>query len=216
MPSQVRRWLPWAVALASLTLWAATAGWRLRPTEGAALAGVSGQDVTAASVSAGTGSQTTAETTFHVEIGARTGVTASPECEPSNSSSSAALEDQGDQPAAPAAPASQGATPTAAPPADLEAAQATFRLCGVADEAAERAIEQLIAGHGFSATLASRPDGCADLTIDVAPQPSGGVSTGRQSTSLNVSAGPAEARRRIAIQIVSEDGVTQVSLGSDG
>jgi hypothetical protein len=103
------------------------------------------------------------------------------------------------------APAAPGGSPSSSP------LQATFRLCGGADVAAARAIEQLIAGRGFSAHLTGRPDGCADLAIDVA---AAGGGAGRQSTNLSVSSGSTNNApgRRVAVQIVSENGTTQVSL----
>ncbi len=101
------------------------------------------------------------------------------------------------------------------PAPDPAALQATFRLCGTPDPQTERALEQLIAGRGFSARLVSRPDGCADLTVKVPPQPAG-VTTGRASSRLVVSTGggPAGPGRTISVQIVSENGATRVSIGA--
>jgi hypothetical protein len=92
--------------------------------------------------------------------------------------------------------------------------QAAFRLCEGASAQAARSIEQLIAGRGFSARLSSREDGCAELLIEV--RPSGSVApSGRQSTNLSVSAGATggETPPRINVQIVSENGATQVTIG---
>ncbi len=86
----------------------------------------------------------------------------------------------------------------------------TFRLCGTADPTTERAIEQLIAGRSYSASLVSRPDGCADLTITVSPHASPGSAGGRQSTSLTTSLGSGS---QVTVQIVSEQGATQVRIG---
>jgi len=82
----------------------------------------------------------------------------------------------------------------------------TYHICG-ADSGAERAIEQLVAGRGFSATLTARGDGCADLTV----HPSGQVSNGSSSSNLSVSLG---SGRTLSIQIVSEQGATRASITS--
>jgi len=94
--------------------------------------------------------------------------------------------------------------------------EATFRLCGSADPQAERAIEQLVAGRNFRARLTSRPDGCADLTISVSTQPASGSLAGRQSTSMNVSAGSTTGApaRSISVHIVTENGVTRATIGA--
>jgi hypothetical protein len=88
--------------------------------------------------------------------------------------------------------------------------QATFRLCGGADAATARAIEQLVAGRGFSARLTGRADGCVDLAIAV--QPSSG--SGKQSSTLSVAGGSTNGApgQRVAVQIVSENGATQVTI----
>jgi hypothetical protein len=71
----------------------------------------------------------------------------------------------------------------------------------------------LVAGRGFSARLVSQPDGCADLTIDVnASAPA--LTTGRASSNLSVASGAQgdNAGRRVAVQIVSENGQTHASI----
>jgi hypothetical protein len=92
------------------------------------------------------------------------------------------------------------------------ALQATYRLCGAPDPQTRQSIEQLIGGRGFSARLASRPDGCADLTISVNPDQAA-RSTGSQSVSLSVGLGGSQT---ISIQIVSENGATRVTTGPGG
>jgi hypothetical protein len=103
-----------------------------------------------------------------------------------------------------------GAVAPPSPNAQPNAAE-TFRLCGGSDPATARAIEQFIAGRGFSARLVSRSDGCADLTITVSPGPVN-PSSGRQSSHLSVSAGGGNGPP-ISIQIVSQNGVTHVVTG---
>jgi hypothetical protein len=121
-----------------------------------------------------------------------------------------------------AAPTStDDATSEAAPQSDSEGSpgsEAAFRLCGGPDPAAEQAIERFIAGRGFRARLVSRGDSCADLTITVSPRSSAGSFVGRQSTLLTVSAG---STGLISIQIVTENGVTKATIngtapGSEG
>jgi hypothetical protein len=91
----------------------------------------------------------------------------------------------------------------------------SFRLCGGADAQVASSLEQFIAGRSFSARLISRPDGCADLSVDVAAL--GGPATSRQSSTLSVSSGaPATTTgsgQRISVQIVSENGTTHVTVG---
>jgi hypothetical protein len=111
--------------------------------------------------------------------------------------------------AAPAATPGPTSTPASAP--SQSPLHGSFRLCGATDPQTERAIEQLIAGRGFSAQLVTRSDGCADLTIDVSPA-SGAATSGRQSTSLTVSSGA--PGRTISVRIASENGATRVSLGA--
>jgi hypothetical protein len=82
--------------------------------------------------------------------------------------------------------------------------QGTFHVCG-SDPQTAQAIEQLIAGNGFSATLSARGDGCADLGIRVNP----GIGNGSSSTNLSVSLG---AGRNLVVQITSEQGATHVNI----
>ncbi len=95
-----------------------------------------------------------------------------------------------------------------ATPDTATASAATYRLCGGGDPQVESSIAQLVAGRSFSASLVTQPDGCASLTVRVAPQST--ASTGRQSTALTVSA---DNGRVVSVQIVSENGATQVTLG---
>lgn len=101
------------------------------------------------------------------------------------------------------------------PPADPAAGEATFHLTGGPDPQTEQAIAQLINGRNFRARLVSRQDGTADLTITVLPQPAGSV-TGRQSVSLTTSAGSTSGgtAQKVSIQIVTENGITHVSIGA--
>jgi hypothetical protein len=80
----------------------------------------------------------------------------------------------------------------------------TFHICG-SDPNIETAIEQLIGGRGFSASLASHGDGCADLTI----RPTSANTSGSASSNLSVSLG---SGRNLSIQIVSEQGATRASI----
>ena len=113
-------------------------------------------------------------------------------------------------PPVPPAPASGNVAP-APPSANPSGLQQTFSLCGTSSASpTERAIEQFIAGRSYSATLVSRSDGCADLTITVSPGSSFG-SNGQQSTNLSVASGSGGT---ISIQIVSQNGATHVTIGS--
>ena len=111
-----------------------------------------------------------------------------------------------------AALAQPGAAAVGQPPAPAAASsdlQASFRLCGASDAPTARAVEQLIAGRSFSASLNGRSaDSCADLAIHVSPQAAG---TGSQTVSLSVSAG--SPARPITVQITSDNGVTHASIG---
>ena len=95
------------------------------------------------------------------------------------------------------------------PPAPITPAVATgqpgtFHICG-ADPNIETSIQQLIGGRGFSATLASHGDGCADLTI----RPTSEVASGSSSSNLSVSLG---SGRNLTIQIVSAQGATRANI----
>ena len=98
---------------------------------------------------------------------------------------------------------------TPAPQVDTSSAASTgaFHLCG-ADPQAASAIEQLIGGHGFSASLSARGDGCADLTIQTNPQSVGGSA----SSHLVVSLGSGHS---LDLQITSQGGATHVSIAED-
>jgi hypothetical protein len=100
----------------------------------------------------------------------------------------------------------QPAPPVIVAPPIAPGQEGNFHLCGT-DAQAAQAIEQLIAGRGFSARLTSRGEGCADLNIKVT-SPDG--TSGRASSNLSVSLG---AGRGLSIQIVSEGGVTHASIG---
>jgi hypothetical protein len=106
----------------------------------------------------------------------------------------------------PAAVAPPPPPPPPMPDTTTTAQQGTFSLCGP-DAATEDAIEQLIAGRGFSATLVSTGNGCAQLTLRVSPQ----VSSGTASSNLSVSLG---SGRQLTIAIVSEGGATRASIGA--
>lgn len=93
-------------------------------------------------------------------------------------------------------------TPEAAPAAAAQ--QGSFRICG-SDPQTAHAVEQLIAGRGFSASLTAHGDGCADLTIRVSP----GAVSGSSSSNLSVSLA---SGRNLNIQISSEQGVTHASI----
>jgi hypothetical protein len=82
----------------------------------------------------------------------------------------------------------------------------TFHICGP-DPQTERAIEQLVAGRGFSSTLSARGDGCADLIV----RPTGQVGSGSSSSNVSVSLG---SGRTLSIRIVSDQGATHVSITS--
>jgi hypothetical protein len=119
-------------------------------------------------------------------------------------------------PAAPTAPDDAGLAPWPISTAGTSPAGAptTFHLCPPADPEIQQAIAQLVAGHGYTASLAASPDGCANLTVFVAPTPA--TSNGSQSTSMSVSTGSqsGSARQVIAVKITSDNGETRVSVGS--
>jgi hypothetical protein len=116
----------------------------------------------------------------------------------------------GDSVPCPAGPAAvTPSTAAAAPGPDLSSGgptqEGSFHLCGP-DAQVARAIEQLVAGRGFSASLSTRGDGCADLNIKTTSP----ASNGRASSMLKVSLGSGQS---LSIQIVSEDGATHASIG---
>ena len=99
-------------------------------------------------------------------------------------------------PAAPGAPAVSSDAAT----------QGTFHLCGP-DTNTAQAIEQLISGRSFSASLTTTADGCADLIVR-ATSP---VGNGSASSRLSVSLGSGQS---LQIQITSQSGATHVSIGA--
>jgi hypothetical protein len=109
-------------------------------------------------------------------------------------------------PCLPIPSAIQTMTPLFSPTPEPGAQTGTFRLCGGDQQATARAIEQLIGGHGFSASLSSQGDGCAELNINVSSQPSGGTSASKMNVSLG-------SGTTLSIEIVSERGGTRVSIG---
>jgi len=68
-----------------------------------------------------------------------------------------------------------------------------------------QAIQDVIGGHGFSTTLRSTGDGCADLTV----RPSAGSVSGTASSKVSVGLGDG---RTLLIDIVSEQGGTTASI----
>jgi hypothetical protein len=106
----------------------------------------------------------------------------------------------------PALPGAMTQPPLPVPAAPASVAQeGTFRLCGPDGQAAA-AIEKLIAGRSFNASLTTHGDGCADLTIRTTSVASTG---GKASSTLNVSLGMGQ---QLSIQIVSEGGATHVTI----
>jgi len=96
-------------------------------------------------------------------------------------------------------------TPTAT--LGTTATSGSFHVCG-ADAQTAQAIEQLIGGRGFTSSLTSHGDGCADLTITTYP----GASTGSTSSTVSVSVG---GGRRLTISIASMQGVPHVTMSED-
>ena len=94
--------------------------------------------------------------------------------------------------------------PTPVTPNVASGQAGTFHICGP-DPQAERAIEQLVAGRGFSSTLSAGGDGCAELII----RPSGQVGSGSNSSNVSVSLGSGQS---LSIQIVSDQGATHASI----
>lgn len=217
MSFQLGRRLPWAITLAALLLWAmAPGGWGRAVLEGAALPGWSysaGSSASADTLDDSTADQGAAGGSvqvgsIHVE-GLPDGLKSALECEPTR----AVPERPAVVPTPLPWPPSPVLVPQVPTPVPSGAGQATFRLCG-ADGQAARAIEQLIAGRSFSATLVGLRDGCADLTISVAGAAAGAPATGRQSTNLTI--GGSGGAQSIAVRIVSENGTTQASIAPAG
>lgn len=170
----------WSVALAALALWATSA----QATFGQVMAG-------AARVLAQTQTEVTTTTTLDTTV--------------DNSTTDPLMV--GTEP--PCLPIPQAPAPSTMlnPPAPDSAgsAQTMFRICGP-DAATERAIEALIAGRGFNATLSARGDGCAELTI----RPSGVQNSGSSSSRMSVSIG---AGQTLTINIQSAQGATHATIG---
>jgi hypothetical protein len=179
--------LAWSIAIASLALWAASA-----PLS-------SGQTLPfAARLLQQTTDQTTSTTSLE---------TADNQTTATQSDNAVLAQDTTTCPAPPGA-MTQPPAPEPAPPvaSASSATEGTFQLCGPDDKAAH-AIEQLIAGRSFSASLSSSGSGCASLTIKAT---SAAVTSGRASSTLNVSLGSGQ---RLSIQINSEGGMTHVTIG---
>jgi hypothetical protein len=103
----------------------------------------------------------------------------------------------------PIAPAPAPAAPAAS---SSNSTQGTFHLCGP-DPSTAQAIEQLIAGRGFSSSLSTTADGCADLTVRATSPVGNGSATSQLSVSLG-------SGQNLQIQITSQNGATHVSIGS--
>jgi hypothetical protein len=176
--------LAWSVAIVSLALWASSAP----VTWGQVAAGASSL---IAQTADDDGSNSNPTTTLDLQTGETT-ITSN---------------DGGAQSApcpTPPPASAQQAPPTQVTPAAATGQPGTFHICG-GDQSIETAIDQLIGGRGFSATLVSNGDGCADLTI----RPTSGVTGGSSSSNLSVSLG---AGKNLSIQIVSEHGATSASI----
>ena len=174
--------LAWSVALASLALWASTAP----VTLGQVATGAT--SLFAQTADDGAASNTT---TVDIQVGDTTITT----------------NDGGVQNApCPTLPPAVGqlTPPIPAMPAAATGQPGTFHICG-ADSNVQTAIEQLVGGRGFSATLASHGDGCADLTI----RPNSELASGSSSSNLSVSLG---SGRNLSIQIVSAQGATRATI----
>jgi hypothetical protein len=86
----------------------------------------------------------------------------------------------------------------------------SFDIC-MADAVTERAIEQFIAGRGFSASLTSNANACARLVVRVMP----GALAGQSTTALSVSGSDDTGTpHRTNVRIAVSNGVTRVSLDS--
>jgi hypothetical protein len=121
-----------------------------------------------------------------------------------------AATDDGAAATIPCLPAPATSVPVPAPALTSPGAAgsaATFHVCGP-DAQAEQAIAQLIGGRGFSASLSAHGDGCADLTISVAPQQVGGSASSHLAVSLGT-------QRTLKLDITSQAGGTHVSIGQD-
>jgi len=176
--------LAWSVAAAALALWAASvpSTWG-QVVGGAARLFDQPTDETAATTTTTTTSLQVTDTTTSIVT-----------------SDGAMIE-----PCVPIPPAIAEIVPTV-PPSLVQpgADEGTFNLCS-ADPGIAKAIEDLVAGRGFSSSLVARGNGCAELTIR-ATSP---VTSGSATSNLNVSIG---SGRSLSIRIVSENGATRVTL----
>jgi hypothetical protein len=170
--------LAWGVALASLALWATTAPLAW----GQVSAGARGVSETLTSSSSSSSSDDT-------------GV--------ADDASAQSVPCVAPLPTQVAIPAVPNVAPAPADSADT----GTFRLCGP-DPSVAQAIEQLIAGRSFSASLSARGDGCADLTIRVTSQTVGGSASSRLIVSLG-------SGQNLDLNITSGGGATHVSIGAN-
>jgi hypothetical protein len=197
LPTRPSRPLAWGALLATLALLGAT------PALGARLAATVGGD--GASPEVLSASPTADQTTTADQASADGDLNQAAPCG-TPGPSALSIEPSSPVVVQPAAVAVDQPPTAAAASSDL---QASFRLCGGSDPPTARAIEQLIAGRSFSASLNSRSaDNCADLSIHVSPQSAG---AGSQSISLSVSAG--NPPRPVTVQITSDNGATHASIG---
>ncbi len=221
--------LAWAVALASVALWVATAPATLGSllpqfaddaSSGELFSVIAEQDTAAVAPTAGPSESVTIESGDDRVVVSGNQVTVTSD-QRVTVTSGGAVPEQPPFPTFPPFPSMEPfptfpPLPTTTPRSPVApAGEATFTLCGGPDPKAEQDIAQLIGGRNFSARLNSRSDGCADLTITVMPQ-SIGATTGRQSTNLTVSVGSTGGApaRSVSIQIATENGVTRVSIGA--
>jgi len=186
--------LAWAIALASVALWATS----VPATFGSAAVGSLGTVAQRLIQTQSTDQTTANEDDVHVTTGDVTTAQQGAPCPP--------LTPAAAESAPPADATSPGPT---VGPRSSSPTEAAFRLCGTADPAAERAIERLIAGRSFSSVLRSRSDGCADLTITIDPRSV--PSAGRSSSNVSVSIGSGQA---LSVQVVSESGATRATITS--
>jgi len=171
--------LAWAVAAAALGLWATSA----QATLGQAAAGPAHLFQTATDMTTSTTIDTQADDGTALQPAPAAG---SEQCAPVATPAPALVEPS--------------------PSVDPSTGAATFHICG-ADTGIEHAIEQLIAGRGFNASLRAGGDSCADLTI----RPSGSpVGSGSTSTNLSVSTGSGHT---LTLRIESAQGATRAAIG---
>ncbi|MGI9145241.1 MAG: hypothetical protein ACR2IK_01615 [Chloroflexota bacterium] len=174
--------LAWSVAAASLALWASTAP----VTWGQVATGANSFFAQTASDPAATNTTTTDIQAGDTTITTNDGGVQSAPC-----------------PTPPPTP-TQVTPPTPVTPAAAAGQPGTFHICGP-DPTVAPAIERLIGGRGFTATLQSRGDGCADLTV----RPNSEPASGSSSSSLSVSLG---SGRNLSIHIVSTQGATHATV----